>query len=76
MTVLAEVVDESVKGMEASLVSKADQEKVCRRSSTSLLFNQLGTHMILVMVLGTSVDGVDEWGLASNDTPKKSISQH
>ena len=28
MTVLAEVVDESVKGMEASLVSKAEQEKV------------------------------------------------
>ncbi len=29
MTVLAEVVDESVKGMEAGLVSKAEQEKVC-----------------------------------------------
>ena len=28
MTVLAEVVDESVKGMELSLVSKAEQEKV------------------------------------------------
>jgi hypothetical protein len=28
MTVLAEVVDESVKGMEATLVSKAEQEKV------------------------------------------------
>lgn len=28
MTVLAEVVEESVKGMEASLVSKAEQEKV------------------------------------------------
>ena len=28
MTVLAEVVDESVKGMESSLVSKAEQEKV------------------------------------------------
>ena len=27
MTVLAEVVDESVKGMELSLVSKAEQEK-------------------------------------------------
>jgi hypothetical protein len=29
MTVLAEVVDESIKGMEAALVSKAEQEKVC-----------------------------------------------
>lgn len=29
MTVLAEVVDESIKGMEISLVSKAEQEKVC-----------------------------------------------
>ncbi len=28
MTVLAEVVDESIKGMEVSLVSKAEQEKV------------------------------------------------
>lgn len=28
MTVLAEVVEESIKGMEAGLVSKAEQEKV------------------------------------------------
>lgn len=28
MTVLAEAVDESVRGMEAGLVSKAEQEKV------------------------------------------------
>lgn len=28
MTVLAEVVDESVRGMESGLVSKAEQEKV------------------------------------------------
>lgn len=30
MNVLAEVVDESVKGMEVGLVSKAEQEKVSR----------------------------------------------
>lgn len=29
MSVLAEVIEESIKGMEASLVSKAEQEKVC-----------------------------------------------
>jgi hypothetical protein len=34
MTVLAEVVDESIKGMEAALVSKAEQEKVSQNSST------------------------------------------
>ena len=28
MTVLAEVVDESIKGMESGLVSRAEQEKV------------------------------------------------
>lgn len=28
MSVLAEVIEESIKGMEASLVSKAEQEKV------------------------------------------------
>lgn len=29
MTVLAEVVEESINGMETTMVSKAEQEKVC-----------------------------------------------
>jgi hypothetical protein len=29
MNVLAEVIDESIRGMEGGLVSKAEQEKVC-----------------------------------------------
>ena len=29
MTVLAEVVDESIKSLDSGLVSKAEQEKVC-----------------------------------------------
>jgi hypothetical protein len=33
MTVLAEVVEESINGMETTMVSKAEQEKVFTRSS-------------------------------------------
>jgi hypothetical protein len=32
MTVLAEVVEESINGMETTMVSKAEQEKVCPQS--------------------------------------------
>ena len=34
MNVLAEVIDESITGMEGGLVSKAEQEKVCRVSGS------------------------------------------
>ena len=37
MTVLAEVVEESINGMETTMVSKAEQEKVRRVSSTMIL---------------------------------------
>lgn len=41
MTVLAEVVDESIKGMEAALVSKAEQEKVCQPSRIGSSYQDL-----------------------------------
>ena len=45
MTVLAEVVDESVKGMESSLVSKAEQEK--QRYTQKVDFAQLKSELQL-----------------------------
>ena len=43
MTVLAEVVEESINGMETTMVSKAEQEKVCAVVLCSLLVLE---HMI------------------------------
>jgi hypothetical protein len=62
MTVLAEVVDESIKSLDSGLVSKAEQEKVClyvpMQSYAEKLSTPGGSHLP-----------------RSNATPKKSISQ-